>query len=184
MCKCWCQSFDLEYVDDCDVVQAILSIKSNAVGFDEINTAFLKIILPKILPHLTYLINSILTACVFPINWKVAKVIPVHKVNNDFRPIAILPYLSKVVEHILHMQISSYVYDNGLITDRQSGFRPKRICTTALLDVTEYIRSQIDENNIGFLTLLDHSKAFDTVDYSLLCGKLSNLFNFQAEQRA
>lgn len=61
---------------------------------------------------------------------------------------------------------------------RQSGFRPKHSCVTALIDVSEEIRSKIDKNMISFLILLDHSKAFDSVDHKILCYKLQQFFNF------
>lgn len=74
--------------------------------------------------------------------------------------------------------MSKFLYDNSLLTDRQSGFRPKHSCVSALIDVTEELRSKIDKNMISFLILLDHSKAFDTVDHSVLCLKLQRMQNF------
>lgn len=59
-----------------------------------------------------------------------------------------------------------------MITERQSGFRKNHGCVTALLDVAEDIRAHIDDGEIAFLVLLDHSKAFDTVEHDLLCHKL------------
>lgn len=60
----------------------------------------------------------------------------------------------------------------------QSGFRPDHSCVSALIEVTENIRRKLDENEINFLVLLDHSKAFDTVHHQILCEKLRYLFNF------
>ena len=66
------------------------------------------------LPHVTYLINSILTTSSFLFFWKQAKVIPVGKSCNpkltlDFRQISILPIMSKVAEKVIKMQITTFL---------------------------------------------------------------------------
>ena len=53
-----------------------------------------------------------------------------------------------------------------------------RICTVALLNVVEDLRLELDENSVSFLVLLDHTKAFDTVNHKILLNKLLKLFNF------
>lgn len=161
-----------------DVLETFLSIKSNSVGHDGIHPKFIKLILTYILPHVTHLLNTIVTTSKFPTIWKHAKIIPIPKSDKDYRPIAILPYLSKVFERLVHVQMSSYLYNNSLLTDRQSGFKPKHSCITTLVDVSEDIRAEMDNKKITFLVLLDHSKAFDTVDHSILCLKLKYMFNF------
>ena len=65
-----------------------------------------------------------------------------------------------------------------MLSDFQSGYRTNRSCITALLSVTENIREQLDLNNVTILALLDHSKAFDTIDHNILCNKLIYLYNF------
>ena len=53
-----------------------------------------------------------------------------------------------------------------------------RSCTTALLNVIEDLRLELNENSVAFLVLFDHTKAFDTVDHKILLNKLRKLFNF------
>lgn len=161
-----------------DVLCALLSIKSNAVGFDGIHPAFLRIILPKILCYITHLFNAIVTTSTYPTSWKYAKVLAIPKAGNAFRPIAILPYFSKALERLLHTQINEFLRDNSLLSMVQSGFRPKLGCVSALIKVSDDIRSQQDDDYITFLLLLDHTKAFDTVDHSILLFKLDRMFNF------
>lgn len=170
--------FSFKTVDQCDVVASLLSIKSNSVGVDGINPRFIKILLPMLLPYITFIFNKIITSSQFPSKWKVARIIPIPKTRSEYRPIAILPYLSKVLERIMHNQITHYLNNNNLLSDRQSGFRQKQSCITALVEVAEEIRKQVDDGRISFLVLLDHSKAFDTVDHNILCFKLGNFFNF------
>jgi len=170
--------FSFSCVSELDVNLAIMSIKSNATGMDDVHPAFIKLLLPKILPHITFLFNSILTKSTFPVCWKVSKIIPTPKGNNEYRPIAVLPFLSKVLERLMFNQISDYLILHSLISNKQSGFRQKHSCVTALIEVIEHIRRSIDENETCFLILLDHTKAFDTVDHELLVIKLINLFGF------
>lgn len=159
---------------------SIFSIKSNASGIDDISPKFIHLILSIILPFLTHIFNTILTTSYFPSQWKCSKILPIKKTISEFRPISILPFLSKCVEKLMHFQISQFLDTNNLLYEKQSGFRLKRSCLTALLDVTEGIREAVDEGNITFLTLLDHSKAFDCVNPSILCSKLQNFFNFSS----
>ncbi|XP_075163248.1 uncharacterized protein LOC142235879 [Haematobia irritans] len=112
---------------------------------------------------------------IFPDRWKIARI---PKKNSEYRPIAILPFLSKVFEHLLHRQITSHVSRNDLLSDRQSGFRAHHSCTSALTDVAEDIRESIDNGDIALLALLDHSKAFDTVNHHVLQQKLSVFMHF------
>ncbi|XP_059222548.1 uncharacterized protein LOC131996735 [Stomoxys calcitrans] len=75
--------------------------------------------------------------------------------NNDFRPIAILPYLSKVLERVMHKQINNYICTNKLLTERQSGFRSQRSCITALTDVIENLRLNMDNNMLSILMMFN-----------------------------
>lgn len=172
------EEFSFNGVSELEVLTSCFSIKSNAVGADEINPKFLKIILPQLLKQITFFFNKIITTSCYPTTWKNAKIIPVPKSTSDYRPIAILPFLSKAFERIIHTQITHFLDTNNLLNDRQSGFRKKNGCITALVDVVEDIRRDIDSGYISFLVLLDHSKAFDTVDYNILCHKLKYLFKF------
>lgn len=161
-----------------EIVSELLKVKSNATGFDGLHPKFIKILLPIILPAITYFFNNILTKSTYPINWKYSKIMPIPKQGNDYRPIAILPYLSKIFERIMYNQMSKFLVENNLLTPRQSGFRPQHSCVSALIDVTEEIRSNMDDKNITFLVLLDHTKAFDSVDSQILTLKLRKFFNF------
>lgn len=172
--------FSFSGVTQNDVLVSCLSIKSNAVGSDGIHPKFLKLLLPQLLPYITLIFNKILTTSNYPSQWKIAKIIPIPKTNNDFRPIAILPFLSKVFERLVHIQICTFLDNNKLLNNCQSGFRKNNSCVTALVDVAEEVRMAVDDKNICFLILLDHSKAFDMVAHHILCYKLHNMFKFSS----
>lgn len=170
--------FNFRGITQDDVVSSILFISSNAVGSDNMHPKFFKILLPQLIPHVTFIFNKILTSSYFPSRWKQARIIPIPKSNSELRPIAILPFLSKAFERILHDQIYAFINSNNLLTSKQSGFRAKHSCLTALTDVVESIREEIDTGHIALLVLLDHSKAFDTVDHTILLQKLKKMMHF------
>ena len=76
----------------------------------------------------------------YTIQWKKAKIVPIPKPSDDFRPIVILPFISKVFESIIHKQISQFITENVILHFSQSGFRKGHSCITAPADVTEDIR--------------------------------------------
>ena len=171
-------NFSFKNVFSDEVYNSIMSIKSNSTGLDNINPIFLKKILHIILPHITHIFNTILTTSVFPKSWKRVKITPIPKSDQEFRPIAILSILSKALEKIMSQQMSNFLLENNFLSTKQSGFRPKRSCITALIKVCEDIRKAVDINEVAFLLLLDFSKAFDNVNHKLLLKKLRRLFNF------
>lgn len=173
-------TFNFDCVSQIEVLNSCLSINSNATGVDGIHPTFLKMLLPSLLPFITHTFNKILMTSIFPQKWKQAKVLPIPKSNTEYRPIAILPYLSKAFERILHHQMTTYIKTNNLLTECQSGFRAKHSCVTALVDVVEDIRREADDGRVTMLVLLDHSKAFDTVDHIILVQKLKYMLNFSS----
>ena len=85
-----------------------------AAGLDDISCKILKIVKPVIVDSLTYLMNMSLNTRVFPHAWKEAKIIPLHKGGdlsdtNNYRPIAILPVISKIIEKAVHKHVYSYM---------------------------------------------------------------------------
>jgi hypothetical protein len=83
--------FSFSTVAETDVKEAILSVKSNAAGVDELPLSFIKILLPTILPVFTHIFNHIFTCSIFPDRWKTSIVLPIPKIGkpvgfSDFRP--------------------------------------------------------------------------------------------------
>ena len=111
-------------------------------GIDQIPGKILKLVAaPAITQSITTLFNYSITAESFPSEWKIAKVIPLHKSGsrnllNNYRPISILPAISKVSEKILYKQLFNYLSANNLISKCQFGFRLLHSTTDALLHST------------------------------------------------
>lgn len=165
-----------------EISRAFYSVKSNATGLDEIPIKFLKLLLPMIPDVFLHIFNQLITKSEFPNAWKIAKVIPLNKIKDpqklsDFRPISVLPAISKVFEKIIKDQICSHLNCHKLLFCKQSAYRSGCSTTTAILDIIDDFKREIDKKRSGILVLLDFSNAFDSIDHAKLINKL--VFNFK-----
>ena len=114
---------------------------------------------------------------IFPDELKIAKVIPLFKKDDPkllkkYRPISLLPTISKVIEKIIFTQLSTYFNENKLIFDNQYGFRPKHSTEYAALERVDRIITNMDTKEVPIIIFLDQSRAFDTIDHTILLDKL------------
>ena len=173
--------FHLDNVNVNFVHNALKSLKSNkAVGLDKLSVRSLKDASDVIAPILTGLINKSFTVGVFPGVWKCAKVTALFKdgdksLKDNYRPISILPTISKIIERSAHIQLSSFLEENRLLSQSQFGFRLKRSTSTALIAFTDQVLESMDKGCVTGTVFLDLRKAFDTVDHLLLINKLKSL---------
>lgn len=170
-------AFSFHPVEVRAVHNIINNMKSKSVGIDGISLRMLKLCCPVILPYLTHLINICLESETFPSEWKHAIVLPLPKTKQpqsfkDLRPISLLPVMSKVLEKVIHHQITAFVESHHVLPETQSGFRRGYGCETALLCITDDILTARDRGLVTVLVLLDFSKAFDTVDHGVLVSLL------------
>jgi hypothetical protein len=110
--------------------------------------------------------------------WKISKILPVLKIPypgelRDYRPIRVLPSLSKALEVVMRDQMFRFIDGNRLLSLNQSGFRSGQSPATAILKITNDIQRDYDRRLVTLLLLLAFSKAFDNVRHSLLLKKLS-----------
>ena len=116
---------------------------------------------------------------IFPGKWKMSNVCPIHqkKSKNDksnYRPISLLPILSKIFEKIIFESLYSYYIKNNLLVNCQSGFIKGDSCVSQLHSITHTIHKNLDSNP-SLVTkgiFLDMSKAFDKVWHEGLIYKL------------
>ena len=162
-----------------EVERQLRSLKRNkSVGFDSLPSGLIKDARSVIALPLTYLINLSLETGIFPAEWKIAKIIPIHKSGSyscfdNYRPISILPVFSKVIEKLIDRQLLRFLEDNKLISTNQFGFRPNMSTEMAATLLLDNIRKSVDEGNLVGAVFIDLSKAFDTISHSKLLQKLS-----------
>ena len=114
---------------------------------------------------------------IFPKIFKTAEVIPICKSGpknlvHNYRPISLLPCLSKVLEKVIKNKLVSFLEKQKIFYDYQNGFREKRSVLHALLDVITPGYDAIEQYKFTALLLMDFRKAFDTVSHRILLHKL------------
>ena len=101
---------------------------SHSKGYDGLSAEHLKLINKDISKCLTLIINQSLNSGIFPDKLKIAKVTPIFKkgdkqIITNYRPISVLPVISKSFETVIHEQLSEYFVTNNLFSPQQYGFR-------------------------------------------------------------
>lgn len=154
-----------------------LDDSSKATGTDSIGPRLLKLAAPYIADDITFICNHSINTSTFPNKWKEAKVSPLYKNGahddvNNYRPISVLPILSKILEKHVHDSLSIYLNKHNLLCKTQSGFRSHHSCETALVNMTDKWLHAMDSGKIIGIVLVDFRKAFDLVDHQILLSKL------------
>ena len=149
------------------------------MGYDNIHPKIVKHAAYEIGLPLSHIINCSLSHGTFPDQLKMARVIPIYKKGSpcdvcNYRPISILPILSKIVESIINKQLLNYLEKNDILLHSQYGFRKKHSTKLALSDLVSYIAENLDKGCITFGIFIDLRKAFDTLNHSILIQKLNH----------
>ena len=152
--------------------------EKKATGLDMIPSKLLKMAASIVAPSLTAIFTKSILTGIYPTEWKTARVTPVFKKGvksdlNNYRPISVIPVVSKVFEKIVYDQLYQYLNDNKLLSSCQSGFRSLHSTLTALLEATNSWSVNIDNGFLNGVVFIDLKKAFDTIDHEIILRKLS-----------
>ena len=172
--------FNISKVSNSDVIKVIKSLRnSTATGTDYVDTRTLKIAAEQVGPVLAHIINLSICTNTFPTMWKHAKVVPLLKsptadaiLPKSYRPVALLPILSKVLEKVVFGQLVKYLEDNNLVHPNLHGSRAAHSTSTALIQLYDKWAEQADNGKLVGVLICDQSAAFDLCDHYLLVEKL------------
>jgi hypothetical protein len=117
---------------------------------------------------------------IVPIQFKIARVVPVFKGGDstspdNYRPIALLSNFSKILEKIVAKRLMTFFEANNILSGAQFGFRAGHSTVHPMVLLHNYVAKALDNKEHAIGIFCDLKKAFDTVDHSILLRKLSNL---------
>ena len=147
-------TFSLGAVDPVDVMKVIRALKnSKSTGTDNIDTYVIKLVAKDILSPLTHIINISMLRSKFPSIWKNAKVVPLLKkgdplIAKNYRPVALLPIFSKILERVVFNQLVNYLDYNSLMHPNHRGSRSGYSTATALIRMYDTWAEEVDSNNM------------------------------------
>eukprot|EP00794_Sanderia_malayensis_P018502 gene18502-20357_t len=146
--------FEFKEVDLGDLLQILKNLKtSKSLKYDNIPGPFVKDGAEEIAVPLLHLINLSLRESFFPTSEKCAKITSINKSGelssmDNYRPISILPVLSKVLEMVVHKQLYGYLEVKNLLSSSKFGFRPLRSTQHAVTYFSDFVRKNIDSGEL------------------------------------
>lgn len=160
---------------DANLVEKYINKLNNnkAPGLDMIRVQDIKTVKKEISPIIAKFVNMCVSEGVYPSILKKSIIRPIFKHGNhldysNYRPIAILSVINKIVEKIIVNQMSNFLEKHNIISDAQHGFRRGRSTSTALAQFTDYVNNRLNEGKFVAAIFIDYKKAFDTLEHDVL----------------
>ena len=167
---------------NCEQIEKIIQSFNiaKAAGIDNLNCRFLKDGAKILSNPLKQICNLSLRLSCFPTDCKIAKLKPLFKKGSstepkNYRPISLLPIISKILEKVVHEQTQSYLREKKLLYNLQSGFRSQHSTNFCLSYLTDKILTGFDSGLLTGMVLIDLQKAFDTINHTFLLNKMEHM---------
>ena len=160
-----------------EIFNITITLKDSSPGWDDLHIKVYKRCIHILTPIITNILNHCIRECIFPSELKIAKIIPIYKSGphdhiTNYRPIAMLPFISKIFEKLLHKRMLSYIDKFKILFEQQFGFRPGHSTSAAITHVINHITQASERGEYTVGLFLDLSKAFDCIDFDILFDKL------------
>lgn len=163
-----------------EVFQTFMSLKnSKARDINGLQIRPIKFVADILSPALTHIFNLSICAGIFPQEMQCAKVSVIFKsgdrnVFSNYRPVSVLPVISKGLEKIICKRITAFCDKHSIITAQQYGFREGMSTELALLTQKELILNSFENKQFMLGIFVDYSKAFDRLNHRTLFTKLEH----------
>jgi len=173
-------SMYVEPILDDEVYKLINSMSGGkAAGDDGFNLELLKNNAATLAQPLTYIYNLSLFSGTVPKAFKMAKVIPLfkkedEKLPSNYRPISLLSIFNKILEKLISKRLYNFFEHEKIFYKYQFGFRKNHSTGLAVLEVTDFCYANLDNNKYVLSLFIDLQKAFDSIDINILLVKLFN----------
>ena len=173
--------FRFTTVTEGEICRIVYNMKpKTSSGIDNISNWLLKKLIHVIKLPLCMIIKRSLFEGVYPDLLKIATVHPLHKggdkmLTDNYRPISLLPVISKVLEKLVFNRVTNYLEKNNVIYAKQYGFRRGHSTTDAIFNLVGEILKAFENDQMVLSIFIDLRKAFDTVSHSVLLEKLAKL---------
>ena len=156
-------TFEFDKCDKSELTNIIKDLKSNAAGTDGLNLKAVKSLMNYIMPCNVFLINLSFETGKFPSELKQSKVLPLHKGGckkdrTNYRPISLLPILSKLYEKVAHKHLYSYLEGLGMLSESRFGFRREASTSDVLHHLMDLINDALKKGLIHMTISVDLRK--------------------------
>ena len=167
--------FSFTAVSENEVQKLVLKLDSKKKTSGNIPIKVLKTCAPICVETIARCVNTAFRNCEFPSELKLAEIVPIHKkaettIKSNYRPISLLPTISKVVEKIMFSQLNAFFQDK--FSPILCGFRQHHSSQHALFNLLQNWQKSLDKGEIVGTVLMDLSKAYDCIPHDLLIAKL------------